>query len=169
MLAISLKKSVHIHTIRRKDMTEFTNGYFQTMREIANGYYFDKPIRDTQKAILIENGDEEGLKAWNEREKSLPFPFTQGYMNAFHAWEENTKHPAEIFTLERLFCKEEAHDFIACLREAGVSEFAITDRSADLMDLVHAFEKEGCTMKGQCEVKYSDNRRKAKTGILVSL
>ena len=149
-------------------MTEFTNSYFQKMHEAIDGYFISRPSR-IERAILIEEGDEEGLKDWNERDKNFPFPFSNGYMRAFHVWEHNTEHPAGIFVLDRLFYEDDAHDFIVCLKEAGISEFAITDMEEGLEDLIKVFETEGYTMKGQCEVKYSDRRRKAKKGLLMSL
>ena len=70
--------------------------------------------------------------------------------------------------------KKDAHDFVACLREAGVSEFIITDKSTGLMDVLHALGKEGCEMKGLCEVKriennWGEDETKTYNGILMSI
>ena len=153
-------------------MTEFTNGYFRMMDDIGKGYDDAKALRDAEKEKLMSADDWEGVKIWNEREKNFPFPFSDGYMKAFWAWIDSTRYKTEVFAVSELPWEKDAHDFVACLREAGISEFAITDRSTNLMPLLHAFAKEGCSMKGLCDVKYINDRwgeEEMRNGILMSL
>ena len=153
-------------------MTDFANGYFKMMQDIGKGYEDAKAIRLAEKEKLMNSDNWDGVKAWYEREKSFPFPFSDGYMKAYWAWNESTRYNTEVFEVSELPWQKDAHDFISCLKEAGISEFAITDRSTALMDLLHAFEKEGCTMKGLCEVKHIDERwgeKETRNGILMSL
>ncbi len=139
-------------------MTEFTNGYFKMMQDIGEGYERARSIRNKEKEELLERKDWKGLEEWNEREKNFPFPFSAGYMKAYWAWQNSIGHSSDAFEVSELPWEKDAHDFVACLKEAGVREFAITDRSTSLMDVLHALGKEGCEMEGLCTVKRIENR-----------
>lgn len=138
-------------------MTEFTNDYFKKMHDIGMEYEKARSIRKREKEEFIKNDDWDAVEAWNQREKSFPFPFNEGSMKAYWAWENSFLSKADFFEVRDLPWEKDAHDFIACLKEAGVTEFAITDKSTGLMDVLHAFGKEGCQMKGVCEVKRIEN------------
>ncbi len=139
-------------------MTEFTNGYFKMMSDIIEGYERAKAIRKAEKEELMKKEDWDAVEAWNEREKSFPFPFSYGYMKAYWAWKNSVENNADTFEMDDFLWDKEVHGFVACLKEAGVSEFAITNRSTGLMDNLHALEKEGCQMKGLCIVHRRENR-----------
>ena len=61
------------------------------------------------------------------------------------------------------------------LKEAGITQFAITDRSTALMELLHVLaEEEGCRMVSLCKVTRSEKRlgeegTEEYEGILMSL
>ena len=155
-------------------MTEFTNGYFKMLEDIGEGYERARSIRKREKEELIKKDDWDGVDAWNEREKSFPFPFSDGYMKAYWAWKNSIDHSSDTFEVNDLPWEKDAHDFVACLKEAGVSEFAITDKSTGLMDVLHALGKEGCEMKGLCTVKriennWGEDETKTYNGILMSI
>lgn len=76
-----------------------------------------------------------------------------GQAKAYWSWHASTEYKCNVFEVRDLPWEKDAHDFIACLKEAGVNEFAITDRSTNLMSLLHAFNQEGCSIKGVCEVE----------------
>lgn len=50
----------------------------------------------------------------------------------------------------------EAKDFIETLREAGVKTFTVTNQSTSLMENMHWFQQNGCTLMGLCEVEETD-------------
>ena len=146
-------------------MTEYTNGYFRMMSDIGHGYENARQQRKAEKEALIKADDWDGVKAWNEREKSFPFPFSNGHMKAYRAWQESTTNQSFIsnhvdaLEVNDLPWDKDAHDFITCLKEAGISEFAVTDQSTALMRLLHIFEdEEGCHFYGLCKVTRSENR-----------
>ena len=93
------------------------------------------------------------VDAWNEREKSFPFKFSDGYMKVYRAWKNSINPSSDAFEVNDLPFKKDAHDFVACLKKDGVSEFVVTDKSTGLMDVLHALSMEGCQMKGLCTVK----------------
>ncbi len=155
-------------------MTEFTNGYFKMMHDIGEGYERARSIRNKEKEELIERKDWKGVDAWNEREKSFPFPFSAGYMKAYRAWKHSTEYKTDYFEVNDLPWEDDAHDFLICLKEAGVEEFAITESSTALMGVLHALGKEGCQMRGFCEVKriennWGEDEVKTYNGILMSI
>lgn len=140
-------------------MTDYTTGYFQMMSDIGHGYEAARVQRKAEKEALMKADDWDGVKAWNEREKQFPFPFSAGYMKAYRAWQESTENQSSTFEVQDLPWAKDAHDFIACLKEAGITEFAITDRSTALMELLHVLaDEEGCKMTGLCKVTRNENR-----------
>ena len=94
-----------------------------------------------------------GVDAWNEREKSFPFKFSDGYMKVYRAWENSINPSSDAFEVNDLPFKKDAHDFVACLKKDGVSEFVVADKSTGFMDILHALSMGGCQMKGLCSVK----------------
>ena len=155
-------------------MTEFTNGYFQMMHDIIDGYEKAKALRAAETKDLIARNDREGLRAWNDREEGFKFPFSKGYTLAYQSWLDMVRFETGIITVGELPWEEDVHDFVSCYREAAVSEFAIVTQSPFLTASLHYFSKEGCNIKGLCEVTFTDYRLpkvkvETRKGILMSL
>lgn len=83
---------------------------------------------------------------------------TDGQGKAFRAWLRSVQSESGIFEVEDLPWAKDTHDFVETLRAAGSTEFAVTDRSTDLMELLHRLADEGCTMQGLCKVTRSETR-----------
>ena len=66
---------------------------------------------------------------------------------------ENEKYAFRCFLLRLGFIGDET-----CLKEACVTEFAITDQSTALMRLLHILEDEDCKLKCLCKVTRSERR-----------
>lgn len=145
-------------------MNDYTNGYFKMMRDIGEGYEAARVRRKAEKDALMKANDWDGVKAWNEREKNFPFPFSHGAMKAFYAFENSRRSESRVngervFEVSDLPWEKDVHDFAVCLKEAGVAEFAVTDQSTALMRLLHILaDEEGCRMVGLCKVTRSENR-----------
>ena len=161
-------------------MTDYTNEYFRTMKDIGTGYEAARTIRKAERDALMKANDWEGVKAWNEREEQFPFPFSKGYTSAYRAWHNSTANESSvngesILEVSDLPWDNEAHDFITCLREAGVKEFAVTDQGTALMRVIHILaDEEGCKLTGLCKVTRSEKRwgeegTEEYEGILMSL
>jgi hypothetical protein len=54
--------------------------------------------------------------------------------------------------------EREVKDFINTLREAGITSFVYTNTSTAVMENLHAFAKEGCTMTGLCTITRQETR-----------
>ena len=130
-------------------MTDYTNGYFEMMKGIIECHK-------------------------NSKAAAKSFPFTKGHMATYRAWLKTTENESSIFEFDGNLWDEEIHDFIQGLKEAGITEFAITDQSTGLMRMLHGFEKENCKMAGLCKVTRTDKRFGEATteelnGILIKL
>lgn len=88
----------------------------------------------------------------HRRDGTKPFPYTQGAFKAYRAWAASVSRGNEEPELDDFLWEREVSDFIATLRAAGIESFTITDRSTGLMENLHAFAAEGCTMEGLCMV-----------------
>ena len=67
-------------------------------------------------------------------------------------WAASVSRGNEEPELDDFLWEREVSDFIATLRAVGIESFTITDRSTGLMENLHAFAAEGCTMEGLCMV-----------------
>ena len=138
-------------------MKETTNTYFQSMESTIREY-------NNAKRTRLEKKD---------------FPFNQGQMTAFWAWKystdfQSTCNGENILEVSGLPQAKDIHDFVTCLREAGVDTFATTDESTALLRSLHALSEEGCQMTGLCKVirtetRWGANETETYNGLLMSL
>ena len=128
------------------------NAYFTELEATARTYEEKHEAHKALKQQIIdEKGwDSEELKAWyREEEENFQFPISSGACKAFRAWRysETDEVVMNDFTWER-----ERHDFIETLRKAGVKTMVITSQSTGLMEDLHGYAAEGCTMLGLCTI-----------------
>lgn len=139
-------------------MKKFTNAYFEKMQSIGIEYEQAKAERRIEKDNILKAGNEAALEKWYERENHFPYPFSRGQTTAFRAWKESVDHCADIFECNDLPWDKDTHDFVVTLREAGITELAITDRSTALMEGLHLLEAEGCRLISLCKVSRTEKR-----------
>lgn len=76
---------------------------------------------------------------------------------AYRAWANTLDRQSDAFEVLDLpwgnNIKQDTSDFVAALREAGVSEIVVTDRSTSLMDGIHALVENGVEMVGTAIVE----------------
>ena len=85
-------------------------------------------------------------------------PLTDGKHRAYIAWFNSFRNQSSAFEVDDLPWPRDIHEFVETLRDAGVTEFAVTDRSTGLMEGLHKLAAEGCTMQGFCTVTRSEFR-----------
>ena len=85
-------------------------------------------------------------------------PLTDGQHRAYIAWFSSLRSKSSTFEVNDLPWPRDIHEFVETLRAAGVTEFAVTDRSTGLMEGLHGLATEGCTMQGLCTVTRSELR-----------
>ena len=149
-----------MHTTKDKEDTTLKkeNTYFaeleQTAREFETRHEAHKKLK--QQIIDTQGWDSEELKAWyQEEEEQFQYPISAGACKAYRAWRysETDEVIMDDFTWDR-----ERHDFIDTLRKAGIQTLVVTNRSAGLMEDLHGYAAEGCTMLGLCTITKKDTR-----------
>ena len=134
------------------------NAYFTELDRIACDY---EQRHDAHKAlkkkIIDEKGwDSEELRAWyKEEEDAFQYPISAGACKACRAWSSSE---TDEVVMEDFTWDQERHDFIDTLRKAGIQTMVVTSQSTGLMEDLHGYVAEGCTMLGLCTITRKDKR-----------
>ena len=134
------------------------NAYFEELDRIGRDWTKKHEAhKELKKQIIDTKGwDSEELKAWYaEEENDFQYPISTGACKAYRAWRysETDEVIMDDFTWER-----ERHDFIDTLRKAGIQTLVVTNQSTGLMEDLHGYAAEGCTMLGLCTITKKSNR-----------
>ena len=152
------------------------NAYFEEMKEIGCAWEEARVERKNRKQQIIDTygWDSEELRAWYEEDKAASFPFPQGASKAYRAWSTSNSRNEDELEMDDFLWNTEVHDFIDTLRRAGISGFVYTNQSTAVMENLHAFAAEGCTLTGLCtitrrETRWGDEETTEVMGIRFSL
>ena len=89
--------------------------------------------------------------------KKAPQEVSDGAWYAYRAWRNTRDNKTEPFEAAEIpwgsNVKQDAADFVAALREAGVTEIAVTDTSTSLLEGIHALVGAGAELVGTVMVK----------------
>ena len=134
------------------------NAYFEDLDRIAREYeQRHQAHKALKEQIIREKGwDSDELNQWYaEEERDFKYPISAGACKAFRAWRESQGDEVIMgeFTWDR-----ERHDFIETLRKAGQESFVVVNQSTGLMEDIHGYAAEGCTMEGLCTVRVKKHR-----------
>ena len=94
----------------------------------------------------------------NLEQASSETPLTDGRHRAYIAWFNSFRNQSSTFEVNDLPWPRDIHEFAETLRAAGITEFAVTDRSTGLMEGLHLLAAEGCAMQGLCKVTRNEMR-----------
>lgn len=136
------------------------NTYFEELKRIGHEWEAARVERQARKQQIIDTlgWDSDELKAWYAEDAAAKFPFESGVSKAYRAWAtSNSRQEAELEMDDFLWDKE-VRDFIDTLRKAGIETFVYTNQSTAVMENLHAFAAEGCTMLGLCTITRRENR-----------
>lgn len=136
------------------------NTYFEELKRIGHEWEAARVERQARKQQIIDTlgWDSEELKAWYAEDAAAKFPFESGVSKAYRAWAtSNIRQEAELEMDDFLWDKE-VRDFIDTLRKAGIETFVYTNQSTAVMENLHSFAAEGCTMLGLCTITRRENR-----------
>lgn len=141
-------------------MMNTNNSYFKEMKRIGYAWEEARVERKNRKQQIIDTlgWDSEELKAWYEEDKAAAFPFSQGASKAYRAWAGSISRKEDEVEMDDFLWGKEAHDFIDTLRKAGIHTFVYTNQSTAVMENLHAFAAEGCTMDGLCTITRHEDR-----------
>ena len=141
-------------------MMNTNNCYFEEMKRIGYAWEEARVERKNRKQQIIDTlgWDSEELKAWYEEDKAAAFPFPQGASKAYRAWAGSISRKEDEVEMDDFLWEKEVHDFIDTLRRAGIQTFVYTNQSTAVMENLHAFAAEGCTMDGLCTITRHEDR-----------
>ena len=133
------------------------NTYFEELERIGSEWTKTHEAHKKLKEQIIEEKgwDSEELKAWYAEEEQMSFPYSQGACKAYRAWKYST---TDEILFDDFVWEKDAHDFIDTFRKAGIETFVVTNQSTALMENLHWFAAEGCTMLGLCTITKKENR-----------
>lgn len=134
------------------------NAYFEELGRIARDFNMRHEAHlALKKQIIDEKGwDSVELETWYKEEKeNFQYPISAGVWKAFNAWRSSE---TEEVIMEDFTWDKERHDFIDALRKAGIKSMVVTNQSTGLMEDLHGYAAEGCTMLGLCTITRTENR-----------
>lgn len=141
-------------------MMNTNNSYFEEMKRIGYAWEEARVERKNRKQQIIDTlgWDSEELKAWYEEDKAAAFPFPQGASKAYRAWVGSISRKEDEVEMDDFLWEKEVHDFVDTLRRAGIQTFVYTNQSTAVMENLHAFAAEGCTMDELCTITRHEDR-----------
>lgn len=87
-----------------------------------------------------------------------PFPFNRAQMAAYQDWVNCKNNASNYYECDDLPWADEILYYAQIVRNAGIHEIAITDRSSNLMKGLHAFKQCGYEVVSLCEVTHNEKR-----------
>ena len=136
------------------------NAYFENLKRIGHEYETARVERRNRKQQIIDTygWDSAELKAWYAEDAAASFPFGNGTCKAYSAWVNSLSRKEDELEMSDFLFDNEVGDFISALREAGITSFVYTNQSTAVMENLHAFAAEGCTMAGLCTITRQETR-----------
>lgn len=136
------------------------NTYFENLKRLGHEYEERRATYEGRKQHIIDTygWDSEELKNWYAENEAMKFPFEQGTCKAYRAWAQSISRKEDEFEMDDFLWDREVKDFIDTLRCAGIKSFVYTNQSTAVMENLHAFAKEGCTMTGLCTITRQETR-----------
>lgn len=130
-------------------MSAFKNEKFEQIEKALKAYGEQvEAYEQLKEAKRAELG--KGYWDWAKENDKPACPISDGTYKAFQLWYWGE---TEELQMDEFVWEREAHDFIETLREAGIETFVFTNQSTALMENMHWFVNEGCTLVGLCEVE----------------
>ena len=143
-------QNAHRNTNQMEDTTMNTT-YFDEMTATCTAWESAKKERTDRKKQIVDTygyGSPE-MDAWYAEDKAAgSYPYTGGEMKAYWVFKNRRENGTEEFEMNDYCWDREFHDFIETLRKLGITEFTFTNQSTALMENIHGFIAEGCTMIG---------------------
>ena len=135
-------------------MMSKNNAYFENLKRIGHDWEAARVERQARKQQIIDTlgWDSDELKAWYEEDAAAKFPFESGVSKAYRAWAQSLSRKEDELEMDDFLWDKEVADFIEALRSAGIETFVYTNQSTAVMENLHAFAAQGCTMMGLCTI-----------------
>ena len=130
------------------------------LKRIGHEYEAARVERQARKQQIIDTRgwDSDELRAWYAEDQAAKFPFEQGACKAYRAWASSISRKEAELEMDDFLWEKEVRDFVEALRSAGIETFVYTNQSTAVMENLHAFAAEGCTMMGLCTITRQETR-----------
>ena len=137
-----------------------TNTYFEELENIGHDFEEKRAAHQEKKQLIIDTfgWDSPELKAWYEEKEAMKFPFSNGACKAYRAWKNSIRRNEDEVEMDDFLWEREVADFIDSFRKAGIKTFVYTNQSTAVMENLHAFAANGCTMTGLCMITRREDR-----------
>ena len=136
------------------------NAYFENLKQIGHAWEEAREERQSRKQPIIDTygWDSPELKAWYEEDAAAKFPFESGTTKAYRAWAQSLSRKEDELEMDDFLWDKEVADFIDAIKSAGITSFVYTNQSTAVMENLHAFAAQGCTMTGLCTITRQETR-----------
>ena len=141
-------------------MMNANNAYFENLKRIGHEWEAARVERKARKQQIIDTlgWDSDELRAWYEEDAAAKFPFESGVSKAYRAWAQSLSRKEDELEMDDFLWDKEVADFIEALRSAGIETFVYTNQSTAVMENLHSFAAQGCTMQGLCTITRQETR-----------
>ena len=141
-------------------MLNKNNTYFENLKRLGHEYEAARAERQARKKRIIDTlgSESDELRAWYEEDAAAKFPFESGTSKAYRAWAQSLSRKEDELEMDDFLWDKEVADFIEALRSAGIETFVYTNQSTAVMENLHAFAAQGCTMMGLCTITRQETR-----------
>ncbi len=136
------------------------NTYFEKLEKIGHDFEEKRAAHEAKKQTIIDTcgWDSPELKTWYAEKGAMKFPISQGACKAYRAWKNSIRRNEYELEMDDFLWDKEVTNFIEALREAGIKTFVYTNQSTSVMENLHAFAANGCTMTGLCTITRREDR-----------
>ena len=141
-------------------MLNRNNPYFEELKRIGHEYEERRAAHQAKKQEIIDTygWESEELKDWYTEMEAMNFPLTRGQSKAYRAWAQSIARGQDEVEMTDYCWESERHDFIETLRKAGIETMVVSSQNTGLMEDLHGYAAEGCTMLGLCTITRRENR-----------
>lgn len=123
------------------------NAYFESMYKTVCSYQEKKEaVRKQRSALYEEEKYDEGTALVKAFEEETPFPYSDGAMKAYWAYQNLNYRGSDCFEVEDLPWEKDMKDFAETLKDAGINTIVVTDQSTGLMDGIYGLIANGWKM-----------------------
>ena len=136
-------------------MLEKSNAYFDEMYRVSEKHSNVVKAHNAKKESIYEQFgyDSKEVREWFYEKKRLEkYPYPSGAYKAYHAFNYSIRVGNDELEMSDFVWENEASDFIDTLRKAGIRTFVVTNRSTELMENMHWFVENGCTLIGLTKI-----------------
>ena len=136
------------------------NAYFAELEKTGRAFEEKRAAHQAKKQEIINTfgWDSDELKTWYAEKEAMKMPISEGACKAYRAWKQTIARGEDEMEMEDFLWEREVADFIDALRKAGIITMVYTNTSTAVMENIHSFAANGCTLEGLCTITRRETR-----------